>query len=132
MKGALKGGGHDWGKVQRERVQRGDRVHEGRGRGVRERPGLQDRLDGQVLVVQEDHPHARDGGGRGEGEVAGLEDEVHVVPEGDALAGREGEQVVVVQDGVERFDPFGVDVAVVDYPGEDLGRLFDDLASGVG
>jgi len=44
-----------------------------------------------------DHPAARDGGGRGDGEVVHLEDHVHGGRELDALAVGEAEHLVVVE-----------------------------------
>lgn len=41
-----------------------------------------------------------------------LEDEVYVVPEAYSLSVRKSQEVVVVQDRVEGFDPLGIHVAV--------------------
>ena len=45
-----------------------------------------------------------------------LEDEVHVRPELNALAGRERQQPVIVEHGVEIFGPLWIDVPVEDDP----------------
>jgi hypothetical protein len=68
------------------------------------------------LFREEEHRRARHRGGRRELQVVALEDEVHVRPELNALAGRERQQPVIVEHGVERLDPLGVDVAVADDP----------------
>ena len=96
--------------------------------GLAADPRRDDAVDVGRLLVEEDHPHPRDGRGRRELEVVRLEDEVDVGAELDALARRHREQPVVVEHRVERLDPLGVDVAVADDPRLDLGRLAHHLA----
>ena len=65
---------------------------------------------------QEDHAHPGDGGRGGAAEVVRLEQEVDVGAELDSLPRGHGQEAVVVQDGVERLDPLGVNVTVADDP----------------
>ncbi len=67
-------------------------------------------------LVEEDHAHPRDGGGRGELERVRLEDKVDIRTELYALARWHREKSIVVEDRIERFDPLGVDVSVADDP----------------
>lgn len=61
------------------------------------RPPGDDSLDIYVLVIQEDHSHAGYGGWRCVLEVVRFEDEVHIGTKTNSLAGRQCQQVVVVQ-----------------------------------
>ena len=49
--------------------------------------------------------HSRDSGRGGESKVMGLEKEVHIRAERDSFTVREGEEVVVIEDGIEGLDP---------------------------
>lgn len=65
---------------------------------------------------EEDHAHARYGGRRGATEVVGLEEEVDVGSELDALSAGHGQQPVVIQHRVQALDPLWVDVPVAHDP----------------
>lgn len=49
--------------------------------------------------------HSRDSGRGGKSKVMGLEQEVYVRAERDSFTVREGEEVVVIEDGIEGLDP---------------------------
>jgi hypothetical protein len=82
-------------------------------------------LQVNILVVQEDHAHPRHRGWRRKLQVVSFKDEVDVGPEGNALAGRKSQQVVVVQDTVERLNPLWVDISIAYDPVQNrLLRLY--------
>eukprot|EP00965_Chrysotila_dentata_P256125 6212443-Pleurochrysis_carterae.AAC.1 len=81
-------------------------------------PRLDEGLVADVDRLHVDHAAARDGGGRGDGEVVHLEHHVHPRRELDALAVREAEHLVVVEHRVHVFDPERVHRAVEDDPVE--------------
>ena len=81
---------------------------------------------------EEYHAHTRDGGGRRTAQVMWLEQEVHVGPKLDPLTGGHSQQSVIVQHGVERLDPLGVDVSVANDPRLDIDWLPNYLASRIG
>ena len=67
-------------------------------------------------AAHEDHPVARDGGGRGVVDVVHLEDDLAVRGHRDAVAVGEGQRLVVVEDRVEVLDPDGVHRTVQHQP----------------
>lgn len=77
---------------------------------------VDDERGAHATLPEEDHSHARDGGGRRAAQVVRLEEEVDVGSELDALPGRHRQQPVVVEHRVERLDPLRVDVAVAHDP----------------
>lgn len=94
-------------------------------------PGLQNSTDGQVLIIQENHTHTGHGSWRCKGQIRGFENEIHIGTKGDTFTCRQGEEMIVIQDRVEGFDPFGVNITIIDNPGVDFLRLFDNGTSGV-
>eukprot|EP00968_Pinguiococcus_pyrenoidosus_P001316 scaffold58_cov256-Pinguiococcus_pyrenoidosus.AAC.11 len=99
-------------------------------------PALVVRSEAEVLGVHPHHAAARDGGRRGVLEVEGLADHGAVGLEADALSVGEGEELVVVHNGVHVLHPQRVHVAVVDEPAhlvlapgrQRLIQLAEDLA----
>mmetsp|Transcript_20848 Transcript_20848/g.49474 ORF Transcript_20848/g.49474 Transcript_20848/m.49474 type:complete len:442 (+) Transcript_20848:3540-4865(+) len=91
-------------------------------------PGGDQRLHVHVFFRQEDHGQAADGGRRCEPEVIRLEDEVHIGAELNTLAVGHRQQAVVVQDTVQTFHPFRVDVPVANNPIVGCRRLLDDFS----
>ena len=79
-------------------------------------PRLQDAVRVHVILRHVDHSAPAYGGGRREAQVLTLEDKIDVGGELDALPAGHGEQAVVVQDRVQRFDPLGVDVSIAHNP----------------
>ena len=49
-------------------------------------------------------------------QIVSFEDKIDVGSELNALARRHRQQSVVIQDGIESFNPFGIDIAVADDP----------------
>ena len=71
----------------------------------------------QRSVPEKDHAHTRDGSWRGTTQVMRLKQEVHIRAELDPLTRGHGEQSIVIQDRVQGFYPFRVDVTVTNNPG---------------
>lgn len=89
-------------------------------------PRLGDAVDVDVFLGKENHTESGDCGGGGKLQIVGFEDEVDVVAEADSLTVRQREQVIVIKDGVKRFNPLRVDITVTNDPAEGLAGLFDN------
>ncbi len=77
---------------------------------------LADHVVAEHVAREPDHAAAGHGGQRRVLEVLDFEHDPDVGRDAEALAVGQSEQLVVVEDGVQVFDPLGVDVAVEDYP----------------
>mmetsp|Transcript_13743 Transcript_13743/g.31845 ORF Transcript_13743/g.31845 Transcript_13743/m.31845 type:complete len:1547 (-) Transcript_13743:4516-9156(-) len=86
------------------------------GRAPLVHPRLHRRAPGQDARGHVDDTHARHRRGRRVVEVLGLEDELHVGDHGDAVTVGEGEELVVVEHGVEVLNPDGVHGPVENNP----------------
>mmetsp|Transcript_82871 Transcript_82871/g.215917 ORF Transcript_82871/g.215917 Transcript_82871/m.215917 type:complete len:574 (-) Transcript_82871:4132-5853(-) len=78
------------------------------------RPAVVVRARPEVLVVDVEHATAADRRRRRVLEVEHLEQHRAVLLQADALAVRQGQQLVVVHHGVHVLDPDGVDIAIVE------------------
>ena len=70
----------------------------------------------QILRVDVENSGSGDGGGRGRFQVSNFEQKAHGGIERNSLVRRQGQNFVVVHDGVERLDPHGVDIPVQQNP----------------
>ena len=69
-----------------------------------------------VLLPEKNHSHARDGRWRRTAQIMGFEQEVHVGSELNTFTRRHGQETVVVQDRIQRFNPFRINITITDDP----------------
>ena len=86
-------------------------------------PGVGERLPADVVDIDVDHARSGHSGGRGHVQVLHLEYEPHLRRQVDTVSVQQGQDLVVVQDGVHGLDPEGIDRSVQDHPALVVGLL---------
>ena len=93
--------------------------------GVLIEPFLDDASDINILVVEINHAHSGDSGGRSIEEGVSLKDEAGSIGEVNSLACGQSQQVIIIQHTVQRLHPFRINISIQDYP--IVSWVFDHL-----
>jgi len=93
-----------------------------------QKPSSVDWFIANVTGGDEDDTTTRDGSGRGVVEVFDFEDHLTVLTHRNTITGSEGQNLVIIQDSVEVFNPNGIDGSIANNPSVDLLLLIIGLA----